>query len=111
MIFFKNTVSPDNNKTVYFEALENEKLIGKCTLVLEDKYANVCELNFDALYAGEGLLKSAFNYACLKNYYMAKCSANNADSLLIKLGFYKKDGAYESDIPSILMGNCGCHNK
>ena len=111
MIFFKNTVSSNSDKTIYFEAYEDERLIGKCTLILEEKYANVCELTYDALYAGEGLLKSAYNYACLKNYYMGKCSARNIDSLLLKLGFYKKDGAYENDIPSILMGSCGCCNK
>jgi hypothetical protein len=108
MIFFKNTVSPESDKTIYFEAFEDEKLIGKCTMILEEKYANVCVLSFEAIYAGEGLLKSAYNYACLKNYYMGKCTVQNIDQLLLKLGFTQKDGAYENDIPSILMGSCGC---
>lgn len=111
MIFFKNTVSPDSDKTIYFEAFEDEKLMGKCTLILEDKYANVYELEYEAIYAGEGLLKSAYNYACLNNYYMGKCTVNNADTLLMKLGFSLKDGVYENDIPSILMGSCGSCNK
>ena len=79
MIFFKNTVSTDSDNTVYFEAFEDEKLIGKCTLVLEEKYAVVTELAFNVAFAGEGLIKSAFNYACLKNYYMGRCTAENAD--------------------------------
>ena len=108
MIFFKNTVSSDNDKIIYFEAYEGEKIIGKCTLVFEGKYATVTQLSYnpEAVYAGEGLLKSAFNYACLKNYYMGRCVVENHDALLVKTGFYKKDGAYVNDIPSILMGSC-----
>ena len=111
MVFFENTVSPNSDKTIFFEAFDGEKSMGKCTLILEEKYANVCELTYEADYIGEGLLKSAFNYACLKNYYMGKCTAENIDSLLLKAGFHKKDSAYENDIPSILMGSCGSCNK
>ncbi len=113
MIFFKNTVSSHSENTIYFEAFEGEEAIGKCTLILEDKYANVSDLSFEcaASYAAEGLLKSAYNYACLKNYYMGKCTVEGIDSLLERLGFYKKDGVYENDIPSILMGSCGSCNK
>lgn len=113
MIFFKNTVSAHSENTIYFEAYENDDLIGKCTLTLEEKYAHVSDVTYKngALYAAEGLLKSAFNYACLKNYYMGRCSAEGVDSLLERMGFYKKDGAYENDIPSILIGSCGSCNK
>ena len=111
MIFFKNTVSSDNDKVIFFEAFDGEESIGKCTLILEEKYANVTELDYNAVFAGEGLLKSAFNYACLKNYYMGKCSVENADDLLIKTGFQKVNGVYESDIPTILMGSCSGCNK
>ncbi len=106
MIFFKNTLI--NDETVAFEALEGEKSIGKCTLLLKENIADVTELSYDseASYAVEGLLRSAYNYAGLKNYYMAKCTAKNIDSYLDRMNFQKKDGIYMSDIPSILMGSC-----
>lgn len=106
MIFFKNTLIDD--KTVAFEALEGEKSIGKCTLKLSDNTADVTELSYDeaAPYAVEGLLRSAYNYAGLKNYYMAKCTAKNIDSFLNRMNFNKENGEYVSDIPSILMGSC-----
>lgn len=113
MIYFKNTVSSQSENTIYFEAFENDESIGKCALVLTDKYALVSDVTYkaDTLYAAEGLIKSAFNYACMKNYYMGRCATVGIDSLLERMGFYKKDGVYENDIPSILMGSCGKCNK
>ncbi|MBR2893341.1 MAG: hypothetical protein IKB94_05740 [Clostridia bacterium] len=106
MIFFKNTQT--DSETVVFEALEGEKSIGKCTLVLRDNLADVTVLSYDesAPYAVEGLLRSAYNYAGLKNYYMARCSARNIDSFLDRMNFKKADDGYTGDIPSILMGSC-----
>ncbi len=106
MIFFKNTLIDEN--TVEFEALENEKSLGRCTLVLRDNIADVTELTYsnDATFAVEGLLRSAYNFAGLKNYYMAKCSAENIDSFLDKMNFHKQGDGYVGDIPSILMGSC-----
>jgi hypothetical protein len=106
MIFFKNTVVDEF--TVDFEALEGEKTIGSCTLVLKDNIAEVTELTFsgDAPYAVEGLLRSAYNYAGLKSYYMAKCTAKNIDSFLGRMNFQKQGDEYVGDIPSILMGSC-----
>ena len=113
MIFFKNTVCESDNKVVIFEAIDSDDTIGSCTLVLGEKFAEVTKLDFDekALFIAEGLLKSAYNYAALKNYYMAKCSANGIEALLLKLGFQLKDGEYTNDIPTILMGGCiNCSN-
>ena len=106
MIFFKNTVV--NEFTVDFEALEGEKSIGRCTLILKDNIADVTELVFceDAPYAVEGLLRSAYNYAGLKSYYAAKCTAKNIDSFLDRMNFHKQGNEYVGDIPSILMGSC-----
>ena len=113
MIFFKNAILDSDGKIIEFEALDGDKSIGKCTLVLGDKFADVTKLSFDscAVFAAEGLLKSAYNYAALKNYYMAKCSVDGIDSLLLRLGFNNESGEYISDIPTILMGNCGCCGK
>lgn len=106
MIFFKNTVTDDF--TIEFEALEGEKTIGSCTLVLKDNVADVTSLTFseEKPYAVEGLLRSAYNYAGLKNYYSAKCTAENIDSFLDRMNFEKQDNEYTGDIPSILMGSC-----
>ncbi len=106
MIFFKN--AQIDSETVAFEALEGEKSIGKCTLVLKSNLADVTELSYDesAPYAVEGLLRSAYNYAGLKNFYMAKCTAKNIDCFLDKMNFQKANGEYSGDIPSILMGSC-----
>lgn len=99
---------------IFFEALENDKSIGNCTLCLKDDIADVTSLSFDnaAPYAVEGLIKAAYNYACLRNYYVAKCSADGIDSFLKTMGFDIVSGEYVSDIPTILMGSCGsCHHK
>lgn len=114
MIFFKNSVLDRDGKIIGFQALDGDILLGGCTLVLGEKFADVTKLSYnsEAVFAGEGLLKSAYNYAALKNYYMAKCSAVGFDSLLKRLGFEYKNGEYISDIPTILMGNCkNCSNK
>ena len=114
MIFFKNTVLDSEGKAIKFQALDNDTLLGECTLVLGEKYAEVTNLSFEqnAMFIAEGLLKSAYNYAALKNYYMAKCSVNGIDTLLKKLNFQLKDGEYVNDIPSVLMGSCGsCGSK
>ena len=113
MIFFRNTVSQDDDRVIYFEALENDYALGSCTLVLKDKFAEVTKLEFDgkSTFVAEGLLKSVYNYAALKNYYMAKCNIANLDKLLIRLGFQLNNGEYTSDIPTILMGSCkNCSN-
>ncbi len=106
MIFFKNTAIDET--TVAFEAQENDKSIGSCTLKLEGSIADVTDLSYDEScpYIVEGLLRAAYNYAGLKNYYMAKCTAKNIDEFLDKMNFTKTAAEYTGDIPSILMGSC-----
>lgn len=106
MIFFKHTAL--NDEEVKFEAIENENTIGRCTLVMKYNVADVTELTYDetAPYAVEGLLRSAYNYAGLRNYYLAKCTAKNIDSFLSKMNFQKNGSEYVSDIPTILTGSC-----
>ena len=108
MIFFKNTVYENDNKVIYFEALDNDKSVGSCTLILSDKFAEVSKLDFDgkSMFIAEGLLKSAFNYAAFKSYYIAKCNIKALNALLLGLGFQLKNSEYISDIPTILMGSC-----
>lgn len=106
MIFFKHT-SLDNNK-VSFQAIEDDIVLGECTLVLSEQVADVTSLSYSlqAPYVVEGLLRSAYNYAALKNYYMAKCSAKNINHFLDKMNFQFSQNEYIGDIPTILKGSC-----
>lgn len=106
MIFFKHTCFGEDK--VEFEAIENESSIGSCTLILSGNAANVTKLEYNAHtpYVVEGLLKSAYNYAGLRNYYIAKCTAKNIDSYLLKMSFEKAGEEFVSDIPTILTGSC-----
>lgn len=106
MIFFESTVNSDN--TITFKAVENDKSYGNCILDLNGKKAVLYRISYDSEkpYIAEGLIKAAFNYAALKNYYIGECVCENIDSLLLRLGFKKTENTYVSDIPSILMGTC-----
>ncbi len=108
MIFFKSAVSPENNNLVTFEAIENETVNGKCTLIFDEAKAFITSLSFDENkpYLCEGLIKTAFNYACLKNCYMGYIRIDKKLPLLDNMGFQKEDDAYFNDIPTILTGNC-----
>ena len=113
MIFFKNTVCDKDGKVIDFTALDGNYTLGSCTLVLCDKYAEVTKLSFDdsQTFIAEGLLKSAYNYAAIKNYYMAKCCVEGIDMLLLRLGFEPDGDVYTCDIPTILTGSCGSCSK
>ena len=108
MIFFKNTVCESDDRVIIFEAVDSDVILGSCTLVLDKKIAEVTKLEFDKdfMFIAEGLLKSAFNYAAIKNYYMAKCSVRGIDTFLERMNFQKNDEEYTNDIPTILMGSC-----
>lgn len=108
MIFFKPCYNDENKNEIIFEAIENEIVSGKCRLIFDENKAVVDFLSYseDKPYLVEGLLKSAFNYAALKNYYMGYCVCDNIIPFLEKMNFIKADGVYYNDIPSILQGNC-----
>lgn len=108
MIFFKPTVNETDSAKIEFKALENDICLGCCTLILKEKTAEVTEVSLadNDLVIAEGLLRSAYNYASLKSYYLCSCSALNIAPVLKKMGFENKEGIYISDIPSALMGGC-----
>ena len=110
MIFFKNTVCEKDKDIIVFEALENDILIGSCYLSLKGKNAEVFKLDYNQKkpYVVEGLLRSAFNFASLRNFYMGKCTAENIEIFLKRMNFEFIDNEYVNDIPSILMGSCSC---
>lgn len=108
MIFFKPTEDPENINIIDFEAIENDCACGKCTMFLSGSKAEITELICDAdkAYLVEGLIKSAFNYAALKNCYMGYCKSEEYSILLDRMNFVKENGLYFNDIPTILAGNC-----
>lgn len=112
MIFFKPTVQNGDDKRILFQAIENEVSCGSCVLEINGDKAEVFSVNCDKdkLYLVEGLLKSAFNYAALKNCYMGYCKSEEFTDILDKLNLIKSDGLYFNDIPSFLSGNC-CKGK
>lgn len=109
MIFFRH--ENINESIIKFEATENDESFGSCLLDLSGKYAAVSKMVFpeDKPFLAEGLLKSAYNYAAAKNYYMGVCLCDNITPLLTRLGFSKTEEGYILDIPSILTGSC-CKN-
>ena len=108
MIFFRPVVSAENQNEITFEALENEQLLGSCTMLIDGNKAliNAVDVISDNDYIIDGLIKSAFNYACIKNCYMGYCSCSEISTFLDKMNFNRKDGLYYNDIPSVLQGNC-----
>lgn len=108
MIFFKNEVNAENPCEIFFEALEEDISFGSCKLILEKTKAVIKTIDFDKdkPFIAEGLIKSAFNYAALKNFYMGYCECENVDGFLDRMNLEKRDGVYFNDIPSILQGNC-----
>ncbi len=108
MIFFKPTVSSDCQNTIFFEAIENDAVYASCTLITDGTKAEIIALSFDESrpYLCEGIIKSAFNYACLRNCYMGYINIHTDMPLLDRMGFQKENGTYFNDIPSILQGNC-----
>ncbi len=106
MIFFKHENITDT--LIKFTTTENDNTFGSCLLDLSDKNAVVSNIEFasDKPYLAEGLLKSAFNFAASKNFYMGVCKSENIIPLLKRLGFTENSDGYILDIPSILMGSC-----
>ncbi len=105
--FLKENISDD---VIRYNALEADRVIGSCDMKLDGASAEVFSVSYDAdkPYCIEGLLKAAFNYACIKNAYMGYCSCENIKPFLDRMNFEFKNGMYSNDIPSILMGSCCC---
>lgn len=112
MIFFEHKFLDEENKVAEFKALENNEVLGECTLVLFKSHAEVTKVSYseNKAFVVEGLLKAAFNLAGLKGYYMGRCNIEKIAFCLDRMNFNKNENGYENDIPSILMGSCDkCH--
>ncbi len=111
MVFFQH--NEINESTVKFKALEDDVVLGECTLILSD-IAEVTDVTFDnnSIYVVEGLLKAAFYFAGLRGIFWGVCKDESIGFALRKLNFVKSEKGYENDIPTILQGSCGnCSNN
>lgn len=113
MIFFENKKLNENGTLVSFTAVENTDILGKCILSLESDYAEIIDISLvnDSYVIGDGLIKTAFNYAANKSFYMGRCNIEAILCLLETMNFNRTVNGFENDIPSILMGKCGCCGK
>lgn len=112
MITFERTIIDSNS--VVFSGIEDESVIGKCTLKISVPYADVFSITCsdNKTYIIEGLIKSALFYASQKDCYIARCKCEGFEGFVEKMNFIKSDNGYENDIPTILMGSCsGCKNN
>lgn len=113
MIFFENKTLNKEGTLICFTATEGDIILGNCVLSLERDYAEVVDITMtnDSNIIAEGLIKSAFNYAANKNFYMGRCCIENIYGLLQRMNFVRTQNGFENDIPSILMGKCVCCGK
>jgi len=117
MYIFKPLADKDEISKLYgvtgdfaYIGYDGDEAIGGCTAVINGSCVTVTKMVFDEdkLEFGEGLIRSALNYAANRNAYMARCECENTESILKLMGFEKnKDGIYEGDIPTLLGGSCG----
>jgi len=108
MVFFE-PLKTDKPDTVRFAAKDGEVVLGTCDMVLHDQLADLVsvQLETDDLSIGEGLLRAALNYAANRGYYIAACSAPDADAVRSLLPFKLKNEMWQNDIPTLLRGSCG----
>ncbi len=110
MIFFKPTKISTDSCTALFEAFQGADKFGECKLLISGNVGDVYALDYDSTQPeiGEGLLKSAYNYAANHGAYIGTLSAKDDGKAHTYLNFDVKDGLLCNDIPSLLAGHCGC---
>lgn len=110
MIFFKPFEVNSAECTALFQAFQNGDKLGECRLLLNGDTADVYFLEYDEAQPeiGEGLLKSAYNYAATRKVYVGVLSAKDSGCAHLYLNFEEKDGVLLNNIPSLLAGHCHC---
>lgn len=113
MIFFKPTEIQNGECTALFEAFQNEDKLGECRLLLKKDGADVYMLEYDKAQPeiGEGLLKSAYNYAANHGAYIGILSVKDKGKAHLLLNFEKNGDVLKNDIPSLLAGHCRCEDN
>lgn len=100
-------VTLSENSCVY-TAFESGEEVGCCACNIENTLSEIVLLEYDdkKQYIGEGLVKSALNFAAGKGAYIALCSENVRQNHVLPFGFTPSDRGYTGEIPEILMGKC-----
>lgn len=91
-----------------YTAFEGGKETGYCVCKIEDTFVRIILLQFSdkTPYIGEGLIKSALNFAAGKGAYIAICSQKVKKNHVLPFGFNPSKDGYTGEIPEILMGKC-----
>lgn len=112
MIFFKPTEVLSGECTAVFEAFDGADKLGECCLLVNGNLCDVFRLLYDveSPEIGEGLLKSAFNYAANHGAYIGTLSADDKGKAHKYLNFEFRNGIYVNDIPTLLAGHCSCND-
>lgn len=110
MIFFRPTEVQSAECSAVFEAFQGSDKLGECRLLIDGSKADVFFLDYDAAEPeiGEGLLKSAYNFAANRNALIGTLSAKDSGRAHEFLNFEEVDGLPGNDIPSLLAGYCRC---
>lgn len=117
MYIFKPITDKDELSKIFsddvnggYVGFEGEKIIGKCSLLVDGYTVTVKTVEFDKDKPdiGEGLLRAALNFGANRNAYFAYCSCENAVDVMKLMGFEENDGVFSGDIPTLLGGSCGC---
>lgn len=97
-----------NDNYIAYTAFEGGEEVGNCVCFYEDTFVKIIFLDFSDSkpYIGEGLIKSALNFAAGKGAYIAVCSADVKGNHPLPFGFNFTNGEYTGEIPEILMGKC-----
>ncbi len=112
MIFFNPTEVLTAECTAIFEAFCGTDKLGECRLLVDGNTGDVFFLAYDieSPEIGEGLLKSAYNYAANRGAYIGTLSAKDSGKAHTYLNFECKNGVYANDIPTLLAGHCSCND-
>lgn len=109
MIYFKPNVLTTASCTVRFQAIDDDQILGTCDLLLHDDLADIVavRLNHNDLSVGEGLFRTAYNFAANRGFYIGCCSAADHEAVRSMFPFEWKNGMWRNDIPTLLAGTCG----
>ena len=108
MLFFEPAILNTADCTARFTAKDDAQIYGSCDLLLHDNVADIvsCQRVVSDPEITEGLFRTALNFAANRGCYIAVCSADGADDVRDLLGFQKRDGRWQNDIPTLLTGHC-----
>ncbi len=108
-ILFENTVF-DNDITygAYVGIDEDGNAVGKCLVKINGYNCEIVSVDCDYTdkLLVEGFLRAALNFCANRSAYMAHCSIDEIQDVLLYLGFENENGVYSGDIPTLLKGSC-----